>query len=146
MKSEKSTLQEEITSLRNQVSDRDKEVRKTKEELMEIQDDVTHLTDKLADVRQQKVKFARLDREKGEEIGKVWLLMGEMCWGFILTFLIWDTPYCVQFVVVFWFFYFYFFTASEFLSNIDVYFNVCCIKGSCVCVCVSLSVCRGNVW
>ncbi len=65
MKSEKSTLQEEITSLRNQVSDRDKEVLKTKEELMEIQDD------KLADVRQQKVKFARLAREKGEEIGKV---------------------------------------------------------------------------
>ena len=77
MKSEKSTLQEEITSLRNQVSDRDKEVRKTKEELMEIQDDVTHLTDKLADVRQQKVKFARLAREKGEEIGKVWSLMGK---------------------------------------------------------------------
>ena len=37
---------------------------------MEAQEDVTHLTDKLADVRQQKVKFARLAREKGEEIGK----------------------------------------------------------------------------
>jgi len=91
LKSEKSTLQEEITSLRSQVSDRDKDVRKAKEELLEVQDDVTHLTDKLADVRQQKVKFARLAREKGEEIGKVWvasLLMGKMLVWVFTHFLI----------------------------------------------------------
>jgi len=45
-------------------------MKKSKEELMEAQEDITHITDKLAEVRQQKVKFARLAREKGEEIGE----------------------------------------------------------------------------
>ncbi len=65
----------------------------------------------------------------------------------IYTFLIWDTPYCVQFFLLFLKKKF-FFTASEFLSNIDVYFNVCwimCVLDH-VCVSVSLSVCRGNAW
>ena len=37
---------------------------------MEAQEDVSHLTEKLMEVRQQNVKFSRLAREKGEEIGE----------------------------------------------------------------------------
>lgn len=40
-----------------------------KDDLEEAQEAVTHMTDKLADMRSQKLKFSRLAREKGEEIG-----------------------------------------------------------------------------
>ena len=76
LKSEKGILQEEITSLRGQVTDRDKELRGVKGELQEVQDEVMKLTTKLADVKSQKVKFSRLAREKGEEIGKGILTFG----------------------------------------------------------------------
>ena len=67
LKSEKSALVEEISFLRGQMADKDKDLRKAKEELVEAQEDVSHLTEKLMEVWQQKVKFARLAREKGEE-------------------------------------------------------------------------------
>ena len=70
LKSEKSSLLEEITSLRTQISDKDKALRGAKSQMQEAQDDVVKLTDKLAEVKSQKVKFSRLAREKGEEIGE----------------------------------------------------------------------------
>lgn len=63
-------MQEEITSLRAQVSEKDKDLRGVKGQLQEVQDDVMKITTKLSDVRSQKIKFSRLAREKGEEIGK----------------------------------------------------------------------------
>ncbi len=70
MKSEKNILQEEITSLREQGTDKEKSLRGVKGQLQESQDEVSRLTDKLSDMRSQKVKFSRLAREKGEEIGE----------------------------------------------------------------------------
>ena len=70
LKSEKSAVVEEISSLLRKMAYKDKDLRKAKEELVEAQEDVSHLTEKLTEVRQQKVKFARLAREKGEEIGE----------------------------------------------------------------------------
>lgn len=69
MKSEKGILQEEATSLRGQVADKDKDLRGVKGQLQEAQDELSKLTSKLSDMRSQKVKFSRLAREKGEEIG-----------------------------------------------------------------------------
>lgn len=70
LKSEKSILQEEIASLRLAVSEKDKDTRGVKGQLQEVQDEVMKLTTKLSDMRSQKVKFSRLAREKGEEIGE----------------------------------------------------------------------------
>ena len=47
----------------------DKDLRKAKEELVEAQEDVSHLMEKLTEVRQQKVKFARLAGRR-EKIGE----------------------------------------------------------------------------
>ena len=69
LKGEKNVLQDEISSLKEQLSQRDKDLRAMKGTHRETQDEVSRLTDKLADVRSQKVKFSRLAREKGEEIG-----------------------------------------------------------------------------
>lgn len=69
LKAEKTILQEEITSLRGQVTEKDKDMRGAKGQLQEAQDEVMKLTTKLSDMRSQKVKFSRLAREKGEEIG-----------------------------------------------------------------------------
>ena len=61
-------------------------MRKVKDELQEAKDDVTHLTEKLTDIRSQKVKFSRLAREKGEELGMtydqlmIWY-SGKVLWG-----------------------------------------------------------------
>ena len=70
LKTEKSSLLEEVTSLRAQISDKDKALRGAKSQTQEAQEEVSKLTDKLAEVKSQKVKFSRLAREKGEEIGK----------------------------------------------------------------------------
>lgn len=69
-KSEKSSLLEEITTLRSQISDKDKALRGVKGQMQESQDEVIKLTDRLAEVKSQKNKFSRLAREKGEEIGE----------------------------------------------------------------------------
>lgn len=69
LKNEKGILTEEITTLRGQVTEKDKEMRGLKSQAQELQDDIIKLTDKMSDVRSQKVKFSRLAREKGEEIG-----------------------------------------------------------------------------
>ena len=45
-------------------------MRALKSQAQELQDDLIKLTDNMSDVRSQKVKFSRLAREKGEEIGK----------------------------------------------------------------------------
>ena len=80
LKSEKGILQEEITSLRLQVSERDKDLRTVKGQLQEVQDEVMKLTTKCSDMRSQKVKFSRLAREKGEEIGEeVVMFAGVQC-------------------------------------------------------------------
>ena len=70
LKNEKAVLQEEITSLRDQVAEKDKDLRGVKGELRELQDDNSRLTEKLTDIRAQKTKFSRLAREKAEEMGK----------------------------------------------------------------------------
>ena len=72
LKSEKNIFQEEIASLRLQISEKDKDLRGIKGQVQELQDEVTRVTDKLADVRSQKLKFSRLAREKAEEIGNVY--------------------------------------------------------------------------
>lgn len=56
--------------MRLQVSEKDKDTRGVKGQLQEVQDEVMKLTTKLSDMRSQKIKFSRLAREKGEEIGK----------------------------------------------------------------------------
>ena len=72
LKSEKSSLLEEVSTLRSQIADKDKALRGVKGQMQEAQDEVTKLTDRLAEVKSQKAKFSRLAREKGEEIGKCW--------------------------------------------------------------------------
>ena len=64
-----------MTSLRAQISDKDKALRGAKSQMQEAQDEVVKITDKLAEVKSQKNKFSRLAREKGEEIGELgaWL-------------------------------------------------------------------------
>ena len=62
---------EEVTSLRSQMSDKDKALRAAKSQTQEAQDELSKVTDKLAEVKSQKVKFSRLAREKGEEIGEL---------------------------------------------------------------------------
>lgn len=70
LKSEKALLQEQITSLRDQVTDKDRDLRGVKGELREIQDEHSRLIEKLSETRAQKTKFSRLAREKAEEMGK----------------------------------------------------------------------------
>ena len=70
LKSEKGILQEEIASLRTQVADKDQGLRGVKGQVQELQEEVDKLTSKLSEVRSQKVKFSKLAREKGEEIGE----------------------------------------------------------------------------
>ena len=70
LKSEKAILQEEIGSLRDQVAEKDKDLRGVKGELREIQEESSRLAEKLTDIRAQKTKFSRLAREKAEEMGE----------------------------------------------------------------------------
>ncbi|XP_064397756.1 serine/threonine-protein kinase MRCK alpha-like isoform X2 [Halichondria panicea] len=68
LKSEKSSLSLELSSLREKLATKDKGLRGVSEQLEETKEENTRLTEKLSDVRAQKVKFSRLAREKGEEI------------------------------------------------------------------------------
>ena len=70
LKSEKALLQEQIAALRDQVTDKDRDLRGVKGELREIQDEHSRLIEKLSETRAQKTKFSRLAREKAEEMGK----------------------------------------------------------------------------
>ena len=70
LKNEKAILHEEISSLRDQVAEKDKELRGFKGEFREIQEENNRLSEKLTDVRAQKTKFSRLAREKAEEMGE----------------------------------------------------------------------------
>ena len=70
LKNEKAILNEEISSLRDQVAEKDKELRGFKSEFREIQEENNRLSEKLTDVRAQKTKFSRLAREKAEEMGE----------------------------------------------------------------------------
>lgn len=70
LKNEKAILQEEISSLRDQVAEKDKDLRGIKVELREVQEESSRLGEKLSDMQTQKKKFSRLAREKAEEMGK----------------------------------------------------------------------------
>ena len=70
LKSEKALLQEQIAALRDQVTDKDRDLRGVKGELREIQDEHSRLMEKLLETKAEKKKFSRLAREKAEEMGK----------------------------------------------------------------------------